>query len=146
MRTILKTAVLLSTLFLFSTALSATPASADKKKQKEESRARVVYFFSKYCEYCNMMDHDVLSDKEIGDMLEKDVAYLRVNVDKNPETARKYGVRGYPTTVLEEDTGRMIAQIPGYISKKEFKKILFFLKEKRYKTTGLGDYLKATKQ
>jgi len=134
--------VLLSALLLCAAVLSASPATNVGKGAKEENRDRVVYFFSKYCEYCARMDRDVLSDKEIRGMLERDVVYLRIDVDKNPETAKKHGVWGYPTTLLTESTGKTIARIPGYISRKEFKKILQYLKEKRYKTTRLGAFLK----
>jgi thioredoxin 1 len=141
-RRITQIAVLLGTLLLCTAALNVNSATRTRKGAKEENRDRVVYFFSKYCEYCNEMDHNVLSDKGIRDTLERDVVYLRIDVDKNPETAKKYGVWGYPTTLLAESTGKTIARIPGYISKKEFKKILQYLKEKRYKTTKLGAFLK----
>jgi thioredoxin-related protein len=141
-RIIKQIAVFLSVFLLCAAVLSASPATGIRKGAKEENRDRVVYFFSKYCEYCTKMDRDVLSDNEIRGMLERDVVYLRIDVDKNPETAKKHGVWGYPTTLLTESTGKTIARIPGYISKKEFKKILQYLKEKRYKTTRLGAFLK----
>jgi len=60
---------------------------------KEENKAMVVCFFSKYCEYWDMTDHDVLSDREIRGTLERDVVCFRADVDKNPDTAKK-GVSG----------------------------------------------------
>jgi thioredoxin-related protein len=140
-RKILQIAAIFIGLLLSTAALNADPPPDGRKKVKEENKAKVVYFFSKYCEYCNAMDRNVLSDKEIRGMLERDVVYLRVDADKNPETAKKHGVWGYPTTLLMESTGKTIARIPGYISKKEFKKIMQYLKGKRYKTTRLGDFL-----
>jgi thioredoxin-related protein len=141
-RRITQIAVLLSAFLLCTVVLSANSATGVRKGAKEEKRDRVVYFFSKYCEYCTEMDRNVLSDKEIRGALERDVAYFRIDVDKNPETAKKYSVWGYPTTLLMESTGKTIARIPGYISKKEFKRILQYMKEKRYKTTKLGAFLK----
>ena len=125
--------------------LNANPISDGRKKQKKKTRQMVVYFFSKYCEYCTKMDQDVLNDKEISGTLKREVIYLRIDVDKNTEIAKKYGVWGYPTTLLVESSGKTIARIPGYISKKEFKKILLYLKGKHYKTTSLGDFLKTEK-
>jgi thioredoxin-related protein len=89
------------------------------------------------------MDHDVFGDKGIGDTLKKDVVYLRIDVDKSPGAARTCGVWAYPTTLLLESTGKRITQIPGYVSKSDFRKILSYLKGKRYKTMGLGDFLGA---
>jgi thioredoxin-related protein len=88
------------------------------------------------------MDRDVLNDKEINPVLKKDTVYMRINVSKKKDLASLYAVRGYPTTVLLEPSGKRIAQIPGYINKKEFKKILSFLKEKHYKTMTLQEHLK----
>jgi thioredoxin-related protein len=141
----LRATLLLCILFCGHTALNANPISDGKKKAKEEDKAMVVYFFSKYCQYCTAMDHDVLSDKEIIGSLKREFVYLRIDADKSSDLARKHGVRSYPTTLLMENAGKTIVQIPGYISKKEFKTVLLYLKGKHYKTTNLGDFLKAAK-
>lgn len=133
-------------LFLFAfTILNANPITVGKKRAKEEEKEMVVYFFSKYCQYCIAMEKDVLGDREIRDILKREVIYVRVNVDRDLDVAKKHGVFGYPTTLIAESTGKTVAQIPGYIPKKEFKKILLFLKGKHYKTTSLRDFLKTTK-
>jgi thioredoxin-related protein len=138
--------IFLLSLFLFGhTALNANPISEGKKEEKKEDKEMVVYFFSKYCEYCTKMDRDVLNDKEISGTLKREIIYLRIDVDKNTDIAKKYGVWGYPTTLLLESSGKTIAPIPGYIPKKEFKKILLYLKGKHYKTTNLSDFLKTEK-
>jgi len=91
------------------------------------------------------MEKDVLGDREISDTLKREVIYVRVNVDKDSNIAREHGVFGYPTTLIAESSGKTVTQIPGYIPKKEFKKILLFLKGKYYKTTALRDFLKTTR-
>ena len=88
------------------------------------------------------MERDVLNDREIGNVLKKDIIYLGVDVEKSADTAARYGVRGYPTTVLINDKGKMIARIPGYIPKDDFKKILVFLTGKYYENMNLTSYLK----
>lgn len=88
------------------------------------------------------MDRDVLNDKEINPILKKDVVYVRIDVDKKTELASLYAIRGYPTIALLEPSGKRIAQVPGYIPKKDFNKILSFLKGKHYKTMTLREFLK----
>jgi thioredoxin-related protein len=88
------------------------------------------------------MDRDVLNDKEINPVLKKEIIYIRIDVDKTTELASLYAIRGYPTISLLEPSGKRIAQVPGYIPKKEFKKILSFLKGKHYKTMTLREFLK----
>jgi thioredoxin-related protein len=135
--------LLMLIIFFVNAALYAETLSEAKRKARNEGKATVLYFFSKHCSYCRAMDHDVFDDKEISDTLKKDVVYLRIDVDKSPGAARTCGVWAYPTTLLLESTGKRITQIPGYVSKSDFRKILSYLKGKRYKTMGLGDFLGA---
>ena len=100
-----------------------------------------MYFYSQYCPYCDAKDRNVLNDNDVSAILKKDFVYIRADADKRPDLARRYQVRGYPTTVLTESNGRIIVKIPGYIPKKDFLKILSYLKGKHYKTTNLGDFL-----
>jgi len=51
-------------------------------------------------------------------------------VDKNFNIARKLGTWGYPITLLVKSNGETITQIPGYVLKKEFKKIVLMLKSR----------------
>lgn len=88
------------------------------------------------------MDRDVLSNKEIKEALRKEFVYLRVDIEKRRDIPVLYNIYAYPSVALLEPNGKRIAHIPGYVSKKEFNKILIFLKGKKYKTTSLRDFLK----
>ncbi len=134
------------TILLSYNELSANPLSGAKKRARDEDKGLVIYFFSEYCRYCIKMEKDVLSDREIRDILRKEAVYLRVDIDKDPGIVREQGVFGYPTTIFAEDNGKTIAKIPGYIPKKEFKRILLFLKEKHYRKKSLGDFLRETEK
>jgi thioredoxin-related protein len=132
--------------FILILVLSATAARADEhgdalKKAKSENKPVLLYFYSDYCTYCEAMDRNVLSDKDVKRSLATDVVYLRVNVDEKRETAARYNIRGYPTTCLLDPAGKRIAIIPGYMSKKDFTKVLAFLKGKHYKTTNIWDFI-----
>ena len=47
----------------------------------------------------------------------------KLNVDDNPSTATKYGIRGIPTLLFFKD-GKVIQQVTGVKSKAEIKKII----------------------
>jgi len=111
-------------------------------RAKAENKEILVYFFSKYCSYCTKMERDVLKSNEISKILQRDIVYLGVDVEKNSDTAIKFGIRGYPTTVLLNDKGELLARIVGYIKKDDFKVILRFLVGKHYKKTDLMSYIK----
>jgi len=111
------------------------------KRAEREDKPVILYFYSNYCRFCDLMDRDVLNDNEINPILKKDIVYIRVNVNKKTELPRLYGIRGYPTTSLLDPSGKLIVQIPGYINKNVFKMILQFLKDKHYKTMTLNDFV-----
>jgi len=111
------------------------------KRAKTEDKPVVIYFYSKYCRFCDAMDKDVLFDKEIKKTLSEQTIYLRIDVDTAKQTARLYNVRGYPTVWLLDPAGKRIISIPGYIPKNDFKKVLEFLKGKHYKKMSLWEFL-----
>lgn len=111
------------------------------KKAKKEDKPTVLYFFTPYCSYCQAMDSEVLAEKTISTALKKNTVYLRIDVEKKDDLARFYGVRGYPTTTFLKPNGQLIIQIPGYIEKDVFKKLLTFVAGKHYKTMSLKEFL-----
>jgi thioredoxin-related protein len=138
----LRKLLIMTFIFLMANA----PVFADEydnaiKRAKSEDKPVVIYFYSKYCRFCDSMDKNVLFDKEIKKTLSDETVYLRADVDKAKQLARLYNVRGYPTTWLLDPTGARIISIPGYIPKNDFKKVLEFLKGKYYKKTGLWEFL-----
>jgi len=57
----------------------------------------LVDFFAEWCGPCKMLSPIIESAKsKLGD----DVTILKVDVDKNPEVAKQYGIRGVPTLIL----------------------------------------------
>ncbi len=128
-------------LLLFVHTARADAVSDGLKRARSQKKEAVMYLYSQYCPYCDAMDRNVLNDSDISPMLKKDFVYIRVDVDKRPDLARKYQVRGYPTTILIDSDGRTIAKMPGYIPKNDFKKMLSYLKGKHYKTMSPTDFL-----
>jgi thioredoxin-related protein len=100
------------------------------KRAKTTNKAVVLYFYSQYCGYCAAMDRDVLADKEIAATLKNDFVFLRIDADKRTDIARHQNIRGYPTTVLLEPSGKAIMRVPGYLDKREFKLLLSYSKKK----------------
>jgi thioredoxin-related protein len=135
-----KSPLLLIALLLLST-VHADSWDQALKRAKKEDKPTVLYFFTPSCSYCRAMDNDVLAEKDVSVALKKNTIYLRIDVEKREDLARFYGVRGYPTTTFLEPNGQKIIQIPGYIEKNDFKKLLTFIVGKHYKTTSIRDFL-----
>jgi thioredoxin-related protein len=135
------TAILTILILLTANIARAEQYNDALKRASKQDKPVILYFYSNYCTYCAAMDRDTLSDVEIKRTLVADIVYYRVNVDHQEQIARKYSVRGYPTTWLLEPTGKPIAAIPGYVEKRDFRKVLSYLKGRHYKTMKLWDFL-----
>lgn len=73
----------------------------------------LVDFWADWCVPCHMVSPIV---EEIGQERSSDIAVAKLNVDDNPETARRYGVMSIPTLILFKG-GEEKARVVGAQSK-----------------------------
>ncbi len=92
----------------------------DAMKEAASSQAPVmVDFYTDWCGWCKKLDSDTYSDPRIED-LAKQFICVKINADKSPETASKYGVRGYPTIIFLGFDGVVKNRIGGYEGPDDF--------------------------
>ncbi|WP_025321902.1 thioredoxin family protein [Deferrisoma camini] len=83
---------------------------ADWEREVLGSRAPViVVVWGPECPVC--ADYEV-SVGQMAIRLYGEARVLRLNIEENPETARRYGIEGVPMVLLFRD-GRLLAQLPG---------------------------------
>ena len=80
----------------------------------------VLDFWAEWCQPCKMLAPTV---EEIAGEYEDKVKVGKLNVDDNPSTATKYGIRGIPTLLFFKG-GKVVQQVKGVKSKAEIKKII----------------------
>jgi len=73
----------------------------------------LVDFWAEWCGPCKQIGP--ILDEIAGEMKGK-LTIAKVNIDKNPETPQKYGVRGIPTLILFKD-GKAVATKVGSMPK-----------------------------
>jgi thioredoxin-related protein len=113
---------------------------AGMRRAFQEQKPVIVYFSSSSCPYCAEMEQEVLSDREVKRRLER-VIFVRVEAEKRPDLVRQYGVFGYPWTWLFEPSGKRIGNLPGYIPRKTFLRLIDYLETKAYRKVSLYEYL-----
>ncbi len=80
----------------------------------------LIDFWADWCQPCKMLAPTV---EEIAGEYEDKVLVGKLNVDDNPATATKYGIRGIPTLLLFKG-GQVVQQLVGVKSKAEIKKVI----------------------
>ncbi|MDO6415156.1 thioredoxin TrxA [Sphingomonas sp. BIUV-7] len=60
----------------------------------------LVDFWAEWCGPCRMIGPAL---EELSEELGEKVTITKINIDENPETPGKYGVRGIPTMILFKD-------------------------------------------
>jgi len=80
----------------------------------------LVDFWAEWCQPCKMLAPTI---EEIATEYDSRILVGKLNVDDNPATATKYGIRGIPTLLLFKG-GQVVQQMVGVKSKAEIKKII----------------------
>jgi uncharacterized protein YyaL (SSP411 family) len=80
-----------------------------------EKKKVFLHFYADWCGYCRKMAQDTFQDSAVVAYLNKNFIPVRVNTDREQQTAADYGVMGLPFTVFLTDRGEPIAGRAGYI-------------------------------
>jgi len=143
----MKKALFALLLAVFLVAFVVPPGHADEynsalKAARSAHKPLLLYFFSKTCYYCALMDKDTLSDKDVSAMLKRDFVFLRIDTDKSVELSTLYRIEGTPSSWFLDSTGKRILEAPGYIQKPLYKKVLEYVRGGYYASMTIESYLK----
>jgi thioredoxin 1 len=86
----------------------------------QSSKPVLVDFWAAWCAPCRMMEPTV--DAVAGEYRES-AQVFKLNVDDNPATAQRYGIKGIPTMILFRD-GREEERIVGATSKESLSRLI----------------------
>jgi thioredoxin 1 len=80
----------------------------------------LVDFWAEWCGPCKAIGPKL---DEIAEELGEKVVIAKLNIDENPDSPTKYGVRGIPTLILFKD-GNQVDQIVGNHPKENIKSVI----------------------
>jgi thioredoxin-like negative regulator of GroEL len=84
-------------------------ASAEARRTNQPM---LIEFWAVWCEVCKDMDRDVYADERVGAAMRK-VRPVRVDIDREPDVARRYDITGTPTLVLTDSGGTELFRYAG---------------------------------
>ena len=80
-----------------------------------EKKKVFLHFYANWCGFCLKMAKVTFRDAAVLSYLDHNFIAIRVDFDKKPDIAVKYGVRGLPANWFLTEMGQPIVSIPGYI-------------------------------
>lgn len=91
-----------------------------EKEVEGSDKLTIVDFWAEWCAPCRMLSPIVA---ELADENKESVKVGKLNVDENPKTATKFGIRGIPTLLFFKD-GEVKEQLVGVRSKGEIQALI----------------------
>ena len=82
---------------------------------KIEKKKIFLHFYADWCVFCGKMAKETFQNPAVISYLNNNFIPVRVNTDKEPGTAMKYGVRGLPSTWFLTKMGEAIGTVPGFV-------------------------------
>lgn len=84
-------------------------------KAKNQGKIIFVDLYATWCQPCKMMDKDVFTDKQIGNLFNENFINLKIDGEKGngPNIIALYGVTVYPTLLFLDEKGRVLERKEG---------------------------------
>lgn len=89
-------------------------------KARQSGKSIVFYFHADWCTYCVRMQKETFAHDSVIDFMNTKVIAVKVDVDKEKQIARSFGVRGLPATVMLMRNGNQVGPMPGFIPPKSY--------------------------
>ena len=100
-----------------------TDYDAALAKARSDGKQVVIDFYAMWCGPCKLMERNTFTDANVRKRV-TDFVPLKIDVDRQPEIAQKYGIEGLPTTAVVDAEGRVLTGAVGYLDPERFLKVL----------------------
>ena len=94
--------------------------SSFEKEVLGASKPVLVDFWAEWCAPCRMLAPTVAA---VAEHYGETATVVKLNVDDNPSTAQRYGIKGIPTLILFRD-GKEVERVVGATSKESISKMI----------------------
>lgn len=92
------------------------------QKAKKEGKPVFLDISASWCGPCKMLKSRTFPNDEVGEFYNANFINVAVDGEKGEgiQLARKYKIRGYPTLIFLDSSGKVIAQTAGYRNPEQF--------------------------
>jgi thioredoxin 1 len=94
--------------------------SSFEKDVLGSSKPVLVDFWAQWCTPCRMLAPTV---EAVAEQFSSTASVVKLNVDDNPATAQRYGIKGIPTLILFRE-GKEVERVVGATSKESITRMI----------------------
>ena len=94
--------------------------SSFEKDVLQADKPVLVDFWAEWCAPCRMLAPTVHA---VAEQYVESAGVVKLNVDDNPSTAQRYGIKGIPTLILFRD-GKEVERVVGATSKESISRMI----------------------
>ncbi len=87
---------------------------------KESGRPLVVEFYLEGCPHCRRLAAETHTDARVAAALNDRFVPVRLEGRHHMDLVQKFGVRGAPTTLIVDSTGKEMARLVGFHTPEEY--------------------------
>ncbi len=77
---------------------------------QRDQRLLLIHFYADWCGPCRSLEQSVFPDPNVGRTLAARYVPVKINIDKNQELAKRYGVTQIPMDVIADPQGHVLRQ------------------------------------
>ncbi len=93
-----------------------TSLAQAKQLAKEENKPLFVFAHASWCPTCKRMEYEVLNQKAIGEIYNKDIVNVAIDIDSpdGKQLGAQFPIRATPTLLFFHPDGSVAKKIEGY--------------------------------
>ncbi len=91
-----------------------------RREAERLNRPILCHFGAEWCAPCRKMETTVFTQPTVIDHLKASAICVKIDVDKNPELARRFGVDRFPMDIIIEPSGQRLMESTGFQSAEDY--------------------------
>jgi len=124
----------------------------------KENKFIMIKFYTDWCTYCEKLESETFSDKNIADYVNEKFIPISINAESQKmvtfegkkisekDLALSYGVSGYPTLVFMKPDGEVVGHVPQFVDVFDFYTIASFVATKSFEKKTIEQYKESLPQ
>lgn len=81
---------------------------------REQNKMIFLYITADWCTYCHVIEKEFTESEKFQQIMDEHYIWVTLDFDKNPTLMSNLGLRGPPAFIVLDQSGDIIAGIPGY--------------------------------